>query len=47
MEGGSPVCYCSDGFQMEAGQCEDVDECAEDNGGCDEECVNRSDNNKF
>ena len=36
-----PVCYCSPGFQMVGGNCEDVDECLEDNGGCDEECVNR------
>ena len=41
MEAGLPVCYCSPGFEMVGGHCEDVDECLEDNGGCDEECVNR------
>ena len=24
-----------------AGECEDIDECLEDNGGCDEECINK------
>ena len=41
LEAGAPVCYCSPGFEMVAGHCQDVDECREDNGGCDEECVNR------
>ena len=41
VEAGAPVCYCSPGFEMVAGHCQDVDECREDNGGCDEECVNR------
>ena len=26
---------------MTSGGCEDVDECREDNGGCDEDCLNK------
>ena len=41
-ENGRAVCYCSDGFIMNSsGDCEDVDECRDDNGGCDEDCINK------
>ena len=32
---------CDEGFRMTSGGCEDVDECREDNGGCDEDCLNK------
>jgi hypothetical protein len=36
------VCFCSAGFyESETGDCVDVDECEEDNGGCEEECHNK------
>lgn len=41
-ENGQAVCYCSSGFvEGSNGSCEDVDECLEDNGGCDEDCTNK------
>ena len=32
---------CPMGYEMVAGKCQDVDECAEANGGCDQLCTNK------
>ena len=39
----NPVCGCFDGFRVDDDGfgCVDVDECAEDNGGCEDICVNK------
>ena len=33
---------CSEGYvNSPSGECEDWDECSEDNGGCEESCINK------
>jgi hypothetical protein len=32
-------CACKDGFELRGGSCVDIDECAKNNGGCDEKSV--------
>ena len=41
MIGREATCLCPRGYVMQAGKCQDVDECAEANGGCDQLCINK------
>ncbi|XP_017775137.1 PREDICTED: fibrillin-1 [Nicrophorus vespilloides] len=40
MSNGKPKCNCYNGFQMNNGVCEDINECLTNNGNCAHECTN-------
>lgn len=41
VQDGRATCQCREGFQFDGFGCHDVDECAEDNGGCEHVCSNK------